>query len=123
MHGGYPWEREAQAIMQQYPQVYMDISPIWLNFGNEEFKLQMELEFRRLYAMGLGDRIMFGTDQMAWPESIGMAIEMIEGSEFLTETQKRDILYNNAARFLGLSDAEVAAHHRLPVRRQSSNGD
>jgi predicted TIM-barrel fold metal-dependent hydrolase len=66
---------------------------------------------------------MFGTDQMAWPESIGMAIEMIEGSDFLTETQKRDILYNNAARFLGLSDAEVAAHHRLPVRRQSSNGD
>lgn len=123
MHGGYPWEREAQAIMQQYPQVYMDISPIWLNFGNEEFELQMEIEFRRLYAMGLGDRIMFGTDQMAWPESIGMAIGMIEESNFLTETQKRDILYNNAARFLGLSDAEVEAHHRLPVRPQSSIGN
>jgi predicted TIM-barrel fold metal-dependent hydrolase len=111
MHGGYPWDREAQAIMQQYPQVYMDISPIWLNLGNEAFESLMEQEFRRLYGMGLGERIMFGTDQMAWPKTIGMAIEMIEGSEFLSESQKRDILYNNAARFLGLSEEEVSAHH------------
>jgi hypothetical protein len=40
-----------------------------------------------------------------------MAIEMIEASERLTESHKRDILYNNAARFLDLSEEEIARHH------------
>ena len=33
---------------------------------------------------------------------IRVAIENIESAEFLTVEQKRDILYNNAARFLRL---------------------
>jgi hypothetical protein len=45
---------------------------------------------------------MFGSDQMWWPETIGMAIEAIESAEFLTAEQKRDIFYNNAVRFLRL---------------------
>jgi predicted TIM-barrel fold metal-dependent hydrolase len=36
------------------------------------------------------------------PDAIGMAIASIESADFLTEEQKRDILYNNAARFLRL---------------------
>jgi hypothetical protein len=48
---------------------------------------------------------MFGSDQMLWPEMIGKAIEAIEAADFLTAEQKRDIFYNNAARFLRLSDA------------------
>ena len=56
---------------------------------------------------------MFGTDQMRWPDAIGMAIEMIESVKFLTEEQRRDIFYNNAARFLRLaSDGRVGP--RLP---------
>jgi len=31
-----------------------------------------------------------------------MAVEAIESADFLTGEQKRDILYNNAARFLRL---------------------
>jgi predicted TIM-barrel fold metal-dependent hydrolase len=46
---------------------------------------------------------MFGSDQMVWPEAIGMAIDAVESAEFLTEAQKRDIFYNNAARFLRLA--------------------
>jgi hypothetical protein len=111
MHGGYPWDREAQAIMQQYPQVYIDISPLWLAAATPETYRLFEEGLLDLYAMGVGERIMFGTDQMAWPESMGMAIEMIESSERLTEAQKRDILYNNAARFLGLSEEEIARDH------------
>jgi uncharacterized protein len=42
---------------------------------------------------------------------IGKAIEAIEQAPFLTEEQKRDILYNNAARFLRLSKEEIARHH------------
>ena len=45
---------------------------------------------------------MFGSDQMRWPQKIGEGIEAVESAPFLTHEQKRDILYHNAARFLGL---------------------
>ena len=46
-----------------------------------------------------------------WPEVIAIAIETIETANFLTEEEKRDIFYNNAARFLRLSEEEIARHH------------
>jgi uncharacterized protein len=46
--------------------------------------------------------LMFGSDQMRWPEKIDEAIEAIEEADYLTAEQKRDIFYNNAARFLRL---------------------
>ena len=60
---------------------------------------------------GFGDRVMFGSDQMVWPEVIERAVAAIEEAPFLTEGQKRAILYENAARFLRLSEEEVARHH------------
>ena len=54
---------------------------------------------------------MYGSDQMIWPEVIGETIEAIEDADFLTEEQKRDILYHNAARFLRLTDEQIATHH------------
>ncbi len=60
---------------------------------------------------GIDKRIMFGSDQMVWPEAISMAIESIETADFLNEEQKRDIFYNNAARFLRLSEEDIARHH------------
>jgi hypothetical protein len=64
-----------------------------------------------MFAEGFGQRVMFGTDQMLWPEAIGMAIDAIESADFLSEEQKRDIFYNNAARFLRLGEKEIARHH------------
>ena len=60
---------------------------------------------------GFGERIMFGSDGFAWPELIGVAIDIVQEAPFLTEKQKRDILCNNAARFLRLSDDQIARHH------------
>jgi predicted TIM-barrel fold metal-dependent hydrolase len=54
---------------------------------------------------------MYGSDQMIWPEVIGETIEAIQGAEFLTESQKRDILYNNAAKFFRLNEETIAEHH------------
>lgn len=51
---------------------------------------------------GLGKRLMFGSDQMEWPEAIGLGVEAVEAADFLSADQKRDIFYNNAARFLRL---------------------
>jgi len=39
------------------------------------------------------------------------AVRSIEEAPFLTLEQKRDIFYNNAARFLRLSPKEIARHH------------
>jgi len=54
---------------------------------------------------------MFGSDQMVWPGLIERSIQVIEEAPFLSDTQKRDILYNNAARFLRLTKAEIDKHH------------
>jgi predicted TIM-barrel fold metal-dependent hydrolase len=50
---------------------------------------------------------------MIWPGIIEPSIQSIEEAPFLTKEQKRDILYNNAARFLRLSKEEIARHHRM----------
>jgi predicted TIM-barrel fold metal-dependent hydrolase len=101
-HGGYPFLEETIALMLMYRQVYMDVSAInWL-LTREAFHAYL----RRLIDARLGDRIMFGSDQMIWPETVGMAIDAIESAEFLTTEQKQDIYFNNAADFLRLDKSK-----------------
>jgi hypothetical protein len=66
---------------------------------------------RGIVDAGFEDRVMFGIDSMVWPGTIEHAIAVIEEASFLSVEQKRDILYNNAARFLRLSKEEIARHH------------
>jgi predicted TIM-barrel fold metal-dependent hydrolase len=101
-HGGYPFIEETIALMMMYQQVYVDISAInWL-LTPEEFHAYLQ----QLMDARLGKRIMFGTDQMIWPETVGMSIEAIESATFLTEEQKQDIFFNNAADFLKLDKSK-----------------
>lgn len=110
MHGGEPWTRETSALLNMYPQVFMDIAVInWI--GGSPAIPRFHEFLREMFAEGFGKRIMFGTDQMRWPNSIGLAIAAVESADFLSEEQKRDILYNNAARFLKLSEEQIAQHH------------
>ena len=52
---------------------------------------------------------------MVWPGLIDAAVKSIDEASFLTATRKRDIFYNNAVRFLRLTEAEIARHHgRVP---------
>jgi predicted TIM-barrel fold metal-dependent hydrolase len=98
MHAGWPYLQETVALMSGYPQVYADLSAInWL-IPRAEFHAYLQA----LVRAGLAQRLMFGSDQMYWPEGIGLAIEGIESATFLTAEQKRDIFYNNAVRFLRL---------------------
>ena len=83
-------------MMSMYPQLYMDIGAIvWLMPRPVLHSL-----LRDLMAHGLGKRVMFGTDEMAWPDAIRLAVENVDSADFLTPDQKADIFYNNAARFL-----------------------
>jgi predicted TIM-barrel fold metal-dependent hydrolase len=107
-NASWPFLEEVTSLMYQYPSVYVDISTI-LHLTPRTVALRY---LRSLIDNGLGKRVMYGSDQMIWPEVIGENIEMIEAADFLTEEQKRDILYNNAARFLRLSNEQIAVHHR-----------
>ena len=100
-NAGYPYRDEMIAMMYQYPQLYADVSTISWIIPRTAFYDYLQAFVRA----GLGKRLMFGSDQMVWPEKIGAAVEAIEQAPFLTDDQKRDIFYNNAARFLKLDDA------------------
>jgi predicted TIM-barrel fold metal-dependent hydrolase len=97
-NSGYPFLDEMIAMMYQYPQLYGDLSTITWVIPRPAFHRYVEA----LVRAGLGNRLMFGSDQMRWPEKIDEAIEAIEEADYLTAEQKRDIFYNNAARFLRL---------------------
>jgi hypothetical protein len=97
-NAGYPYRGEMIAMMYQYPQLHADVSTISWVIPRAAFYDYLEA----LVRAGLGKRLMFGSDQMRWPRKIGAGIEAIEQAPFLTKEQKRDILYNNAVRFLRL---------------------
>jgi predicted TIM-barrel fold metal-dependent hydrolase len=98
MHGGWPYLQETIALLMMYPEVYTDVGAInWL-LPRAEFHAYL----RALVRAGFGRRILFGSDQMYWPEAIGMSIEAIESAAFLTAAERRDIFHDNAARFLRL---------------------
>jgi uncharacterized protein len=107
MHAAYPMADQMIALMYAHPQVYVDIGAIDYVLPKAEFHRYL----RRIVEAGFEKRIMFGSDQMIWPETIGVAIEHVETADFLSAEQKRDIFYNNAARFLRLSEEEIARHH------------
>ena len=105
MHAGYPLVDDLLALLYAHPQVYVDIGVIVYTRPDFDRFLQTIVE------AGFGERVLFGSDQMVWPGTLERAIDRIENAPFLSEAQKRDILYNNAARFLRLSDEEIARHH------------
>ncbi len=108
MHAGYPMAEKMRALLFSYPQVYVDIGSIVYTEPGPAF-----YDFlRELVEAGYGDRIMFGSDQMIWPNVIDASVRAIEDAPFLDDREKRNIFYNNAARFLRLTSEEIAEHHR-----------
>ena len=106
MHAGYPLAEPMRALLFSYPQVYVDIGIIVYAEPRPAFYAYL----RELVEAGYGDRIMFGSDQMIWPGAIEASVRSIQDAPFLTAEQKRDIFYNNAARFLRLTPEEMAKH-------------
>jgi hypothetical protein len=103
--------------MHMYQQVCVDVGTIWIAASFD--RLAIDDWFRELLSNDLGKRIMFGTDQMRWPETIGMAIEVVESAKSLTDDQRRDIFYRNAARFLRLPP-DSGVHLNAVSRRTES---
>jgi predicted TIM-barrel fold metal-dependent hydrolase len=108
MHAGFPLLDDLLAVLYVHPQVYVDVGIIVYGQPRVAF-------YRYLQAIvdaGFSKRVMFGSDQMVWPGVIERAVAVIEQAPFLNAEQKRDILYNNAARFLRLPASEIERHSR-----------
>ena len=107
MHAGYPLLDDMLTLMYAHPQVYVDVGVIVFTQSREAFYRYV----KSIFDAGFGKRVMFGSDQMVWPGAIERSIQVIEQAPFLTPSQKRDVLYNNAARFLRLSQKQIDLHH------------
>lgn len=108
MHAGYPQLDDMIAVLNIYPQVYVDLAGLPLAAPPAEFQRYL----RGLVRAGHGDRIMFGSDQQIWPQSYEASVEAIENADFLTKEQRQDIFYDNAARFFGLESQGTGVSQR-----------
>lgn len=107
-HYASPLVDEMIAMLYFYPNLYVDISANDWNSPRAQFYDHL----KRMVDAGFSKRILFGSDQTAWPQGIDLAVASVAAAPFLSATQKRDIFYNNAARFLRLTPAQIAADHR-----------
>jgi uncharacterized protein len=99
MHAGWPYLDDTISILFHYPQVNADLGAIdWL-LPRAEFYAYLEALMRA----GFGKRLMFGTDQMYWPEAIAMAVDTVSSAPFLSASERHDIFHENAMRFYRLS--------------------
>ena len=114
MHAGYPMIDDLLALLYAHPQVHVDVGVIVYTQPRAAFYRYLE----RIVEAGFESRILFGSDQMVWPETIERAVGVIEDAPFLSARQKRAIFYDNAARFLRLSADQRAAHRDLGRQRQ-----
>jgi hypothetical protein len=102
-HVGFDYMDETIALMRDFPNVYAEMS-VLNSIGPRELH---DASLRRLVEAGLADRILLGSDD----QDYAAIIERIEGAPFLSPGQRRGIYYDNAARFLRLEKAVIAADH------------
>lgn len=103
MHAGWPMIDDMIAMLYTYPQLYVDLGVIDYILPQKEFYRYLQ----RLVDAGFEKRIMYGSDQMIWPGAMEKSIQNIQNAPFLSSQQKRDIFFNNAARFLRLTKDQI----------------
>ncbi len=102
MHAGYPMIDNMLTLLQANSHVYVDVAGLIWSYPLKEVNRYIE----RLVDAGFEDRVLFGTDQMVWPKLMSYSISVIQNADYLTPEQKRDILFNNAVRFLRLDPSQ-----------------
>lgn len=102
MHAGWPHLDGMLAMLHSFPNLYVDVGVIDWAKPEAEFHAYL----KRLVDSGFSDRILYGSDQMVWPDAVSISIGRIRTAPFLTRQQKRDILFNNAVRFFRWSDLQ-----------------
>jgi len=103
-HAGFDYLDETIALLRDFPNTYLDMSVL----NSVGPRALHDASLRTLVSAGLVDRIVLGSDD----QDYAAIVERIEGADFLTPEQRRGIYYDNAARFLRLDPATIAADHR-----------
>jgi len=102
MHAGSNFYQNALRMMDQYPQLYVDLGVIlWLHPMEKDYAVKFLKSAKEYKVL---NKVMFGSDQMIWPDAIESSIEFLNSMEFLTDTEKEMILYSNAKEFLDIKN-------------------
>ena len=100
MHAGENFFENTLRMMDGYPNLYADLGvELWLHPLTKDYGTRF-LKSAKEY--GFLDRVLFGSDQMVWPEAISSSIDFLNAMNFLTNDEKEMILYRNAKTFLGI---------------------
>jgi uncharacterized protein len=100
MHAGENFYENTLRMMDGYPNLHADLAvELWLHPMTKDFAKKFLISAKEY---GFLDRVMFGSDQMVWPEAITLSITFLNNLDFLTEEEKEMILYKNAKKFLGI---------------------
>jgi predicted TIM-barrel fold metal-dependent hydrolase len=106
MHAGWPLIDEMIAVLYFHPQVYVDLGGLQSLLPRAAYNGAL----RKLVDAGFVDRIMFGSDAtengVDWLRN---GVRAVQEASFLSASQRRAILYENAARFFRLDS--------IPARR------
>lgn len=105
MQAGWPFLADTIAVMHVHPDLYADIGNLTANpaIPVDEFYAYL----RALIRAGLGKRLMFGSglDLTEWGDGIGSSVKPIQDAPFLSSSDRTDIFFANADRFLNLRSA------------------
>ena len=99
MHAAWPFLDDMLYMLYMHPQLYVDVSVLQYAIPRPEYYRYLET----LVEAGFARRIMFGSDGGAKQLLAGVAA--IREAPFLSDEQRADILFNNAAKFFRLPDA------------------
>lgn len=100
MHGGEVFFEHAIRMLSLYRHLYIDLGVLlWVDPIVNDYAVRLLRLAKKARVL---DRVMFGSDQMVWPEAISKSIEFLNSIDFLTEEEKKMILYENAKTFLNL---------------------
>lgn len=98
MHMGWPYPDHALYMLYAYPNVYLDTAVVNWILGRSVFDRMLK---EAVETVG-SDRILFGSDQMVWPQMITPAVRSVSTASYLTSADKRRIFWDNAATLLKL---------------------
>jgi predicted TIM-barrel fold metal-dependent hydrolase len=100
MHGGEVFFEHAIRMLSLYRHLYIDLGVLlWVDPIVNDYAIRLLRQAKNAKVL---DRVMFGSDQMVWPEAISKSIEFLNSMDFLTAEERKMILYENAKTFLNL---------------------
>jgi uncharacterized protein len=98
MHAGENFFENSVRMMKMYTHLYVDLGVIlWVDPFVNEYAVRLLKLAKQANVL---DRVMFGSDQMVWPGAISKSVDFLNSLSFLTEQEKKMILYDNAKAFL-----------------------